>query len=249
MHELQQWLTTNPRDYARGVYLYELYGPYKSVLALLQKGETDLTRSKLNEVLREVWQELEPQLANRATAVIPPLGGKVAAVTSAFKNQKSKIDLPDNAAAVIPPLGGKGVDTVLTRLDSQWKPLYAEMGLLHARLAMCSTDEQRYKLAGQILNLEQQIITIWQQRDEYLQTGKLPAAKPRKVVNTAHLTSNQHRQLTNLRTYISRMERSVLPGLTKKQAEKPTKRRALRIKENEDKLAGWKQQLNQLEHG
>lgn len=234
MHELQQWLSTTPRDYSRGVFLYSVYGPYKSVLALLQKGETDLTRAKLNEALREVWDDLQTKKAATKPATNLPGYQKVVIhpgnppATSKISNPQSKI---------------------VQDLDNQWKPLYAEMAVLHARLAMCSTNQQRYHLADQILKLEQQVIDIWDKRDEYLKTGKLPAAKPRKVVNTAHLTSNQHRQLTNLRTYISRMERSVLPGLTKKQAEKPTKRRALRIKENEDKLAGWKQQLNQLEHG
>ena len=94
----------------------------------------------------------------------------------------------------------------LSKIDTAWHKLYAEMSLYHARMAAVDTDEQRRTLAQQVLQLERQCATHWEQRDYYVQNGKpmpVKPVKPKKVTKSSELSANDHKRLTNLRTYLS----------------------------------------------
>jgi hypothetical protein len=231
MHQIQEWLNNEKRTYAEGVHLYSLYGKYPSVLKLLQKEETSLTRTKLNEVLRDTWQKIKPDIEERTKAV------------QEFKTESLAIEKKEEAGD-----GESELDSVVQGLDAKWKPIYGEMAMVHARLGVCETNEQRYNLALRISELEAQIMAIWEQRDTYLNTGKLPEKKT-KITKAKDLPSSAHAELINLRTYVSRMEKQVLPNLITKQEQKPTPVRAKRIEENKKKLDGWKTRIKILENG
>ncbi len=228
-HPLKQWITDSARTYQQGLYLYSVYGKYKSVLQLLQGGETPATRAKMLDALKETWQALEPQLKERAQQVTAPV--------------------KTSSTQQVPAANAVKTDSTLAAIDAKWKPLYTEMALIHARLGVCTTNEQRLAHARRIVQLEADILKIWADRDTYLATGKLPAKQPRKKVNTAMLNNSQVRELTNLRTYVTRMRKTVLPALVSKQQLKATPRRAARILENEQKLQAWEARIKELENG
>lgn len=165
MKDIIDWLN-NPKDYAQGVHLYDLYGGYKSVVTLLTNHRN---KEKLVTVLRALKNKLpsEPARITTTTTASSPY---------------------------------------LIKIEKAWHALYAEMSLYHARMAAVDTDGQRRTLAQQVLSLQQQCAVYWEQRDYYIQNGKPMPAKtvqPKKLTKSSELSANDHKRLTNLRTYIS----------------------------------------------
>ena len=103
--------------------------------------------------------------------------------------------------------------TYLTELDKKWHPVYAEMSMYHARMAMATTDEQRRVLANKVIALENECGEYWQQRDYYIQHGEsmlMPAKQLKKSTQSSQLSANDHKRLTNLRTYVSINKRALM---------------------------------------
>lgn len=96
-------------------------------------------------------------------------------------------------------------DDYLIKIDKVWHKLYAEMSTYHARIAAVSTDEERYALAEKVITHEGLCAKEWAKRDYYMEHDKpMPAdKKTKKKVQIVDMTANDHRKLTNERTYLS----------------------------------------------
>jgi len=150
-------------NYDAGVQLYLEYGS-SAVLkrVLTQEAETPFKQQKLREALLQIVATVQ-QPAEQKAAVLQ---------ISQPEPQQLKGWPPQ-------PIE----DQVLAALYNQWRPLYGEMKSLQHRIdevaKLGTTDRNKLMEAGQmaiqILNLEDQVLAIYRERDYYYQHQQLPA--------------------------------------------------------------------------
>lgn len=162
---IRQWLQ-GTKNYDEGVNLYLVHGKDHQLKKVFREAVSDFKRRKLIEVMKELSI------------------GK-AKVEEKIKIEKEiAIDREARAERKWP----KERDAMLQALHEKWKPLFAEMMSLTARIydvALAGKGETAKKVeAGQmahrILDLDDMCDAIYEQRDHYLKHGKMPE-KPKPL--------------------------------------------------------------------
>jgi len=142
-----RWLN-GKRNYTIGTLLYNQYGSNDTKKKLFAAGKNAVSEAALLNALQLLLEEKE--------IIIP------AEVQQHFDV------MPD------------GSDAVEKSFKDKWMPMYTEMNVKRHRLDQYLEDTsrdaeiKRAELARDILNLEQQCMAIWAQRDFYIKHGHLP---------------------------------------------------------------------------
>lgn len=168
MDEIKQWLNSG-QDYQTGCALVIKYSPNK---ALHQVFREDATPYKVARLKRELMALVVVQKTAAATQVATEVAHTIRVVEVVKQNAQ-----PINrwgAPEQMPP--------VVHALWLEFKPLYAErnnvMARLHDVAKAGETDpgqkEEAGRMAHRILDLDDQIETIYQKRTHYITTGGLP---------------------------------------------------------------------------
>ncbi len=176
---IKNWLN-GKRNYTVGCILYSRYGNDEELKILFEKGKTDYTQKKLLEELKKLTDDRQPTTDEKSSS------SQWSAVGGQFPESSNKI---------------------IHSLREQWMPIYTEMNYKRHELDKFlnhKTDaatRRRAKLAMEILSLEKRCMMIWQQRDHYIEFGKLPAQeKPEPVVDPAKIIE----RYKNVQCYIRR---------------------------------------------
>lgn len=216
--------------------LYSKYGPYKSVLALLQKGETPDNRKKLHESLLELWKQVKEEVEVREKAI-----------AAKPKPAEPAPKLPGVTKAYAPHDVNGAKDDTHRKLINTANRIYAEMAVYHARLLPCDTDEKRLALAKTILDTEQKWIAATTQRDEYARTGKL-TRKRRKQKAKDDITPNDLRRLMTTRTALSNYKNHRLPKSQDKFDADPSIRNKTNLNRTLAAIEKYEKQIAELEN-
>lgn len=169
MDNIRTWLN-GPRDYATGAKLYLMHGENAALRRCFSEPASDWKKKKLAEVLTE--------MLTKKTAVV-----KKVAVTK--EKAIERVSVADKKWP-------EQMDATVAALREKWKPLFAEMMNLMARIydvaKLGDIDPAMKREAGQmahrICDLDDMCDAIYEQRDYYLQHGKLPEEKkPMELVN------------------------------------------------------------------
>lgn len=169
MDEIRTWLNGR-RDYAAGAKLYLQYGQDAALRRCFSEPASDWKKKKLVEVLTEM-------LTKKATVQKKVVETKQQAI--------ERISISDRKWP-------EQLDTTLTALKEKWKPLFAEMMNLTARIYDVAkqglTDpamkQEAGRMAHRICDLDDECDAIYADRDHYLQYGKLPETeKPMELVS------------------------------------------------------------------
>lgn len=165
MESIRLWFN-GKKDYATGVKLYSIYGSDMLLKRSFLEPETEYKRKRLEQELSRLLESSKP-----APSVISPTG----------KKPVMRVQIPDPAA----PAKGKYVwsekpDDVEQSIHLRWKPIFVEMMDLISRLGdiakLGEKDPEKQKEAGRmalrILDLDDQVEEIYQERNHYLNTGK-----------------------------------------------------------------------------
>jgi hypothetical protein len=200
LQDIKSWLESCS-DYNAGVKLLEHFSDNKFLIRILSKGPTPFNRDKLEE-------ELQVILASTRSA-----SGKGSA-----KKEKEKFSLPTARDYDILP------EEIQQLVDAK-NPLYKEMSHLHSQLTLLKTAEERSGPALRILDIDEQLRSIWAKLDYYEVNKKLPDEP--KVPSLENMSMKELVTRRNtLRTYLSRT------------AEGAGK---------DDDIATWKMELGKIE--
>jgi hypothetical protein len=136
------------RHYLVGRALYNTFGKDQELKDLFARGQSAWNADKLAEALEELCQGTAAKVLNDEYAEMPAAD-----------------------------------DTILQSLHLQWKTIYASMNYKRHELDHYTGNDAnsisiRRTLALSILDLEQQCMAVWAQRDYYMEHGKLPAPVP-----------------------------------------------------------------------
>lgn len=156
MQIIKNWLN-GQQNYIVGQIIYNHFGHDEGFKALMkQSSGTFYIRQKLaSELQKIVSSGIQPSI---------PL-------------QQHRIGFIDQAFTQPLP---KTSDSIITALEREWKPLYKQMAHKRSQLIGYGNDngkatqEACYLLCKEILELEQQINSVWAKKDHYSKTGRLP---------------------------------------------------------------------------
>ena len=171
--DVAKWLE-GTQDYSTGVELLEHFSNNKFLIRILKKGPTEFNRDKLEEALQLIAKK-NPE---------------------AKKKTKGKFEI--RSAEQYDSLPEK-----VRKLTVEKDAIYKEMSFLHSQLELYKTDKERGAAALRVLDLDDQVKSIWKKLDYYEVHGKLPS-EPEipEVKNMAPAEMMQRRN--SLRSYISR---------------------------------------------
>lgn len=166
MESIRLWFN-GKRDYASGVKLYSIHGSDLLLKRSFLEPETEYKRKRLEQELGKLIDAAKPS----ALPAERPAGSKPVI----------RVQIPDPSA----PQKGKYVwsekpDDVEQSLHLRWKPLFVEMMDLVSRVGdiaqLGEKDPEKEKEAGRmalrILDLDDQLEEIYEERTHYLNTGK-----------------------------------------------------------------------------
>jgi hypothetical protein len=146
---IDRWLAGR-RNFIVGRVLYDVYGNDAGIKALLSKGNTAFSYSRLVQALESVR--------------VKPVKAVVHEVAE---------------ATLFMPMP-QGTDEVLQGLEREWKPIYMRMNLLRHKLDEYNdrNDEEARTACGalckEILQLEKDVMQVWKRRNYYVEHGALP---------------------------------------------------------------------------
>lgn len=164
MEDVLHWLN-NSRNYQAGVELYLKYGRDKLLKTLFTaEAESEFKRTRLVKALKELYNNFQHPTSPKA----------------AIQRQLEKQDPTENFK-YWPPI--PIADPVLAALYESWRPIYAEMMNLQARIyevaQLGNSDPAKAMEASEmvhrILDLDDACDEIYAKRDHYYQHGTLPA--------------------------------------------------------------------------
>lgn len=155
---LRTWLQGN-RDYNVGVILFNTYGKDDALKKALASGSSAHNQARLLQAIQAI------------------------------------VEVPASLPVYTPPADHQGempdsADSVLQAFRDQWLPLYKQMTYLQGQLDRYGPENSadakafRHTTALEILELEQRINKIWQQRAAYAKTGDLVADQPADDIPT-----------------------------------------------------------------
>lgn len=162
MNEIIHWLN-GPRYYQTGAKLYLKHGTDKLLRRIFSEPESDFKRKKLTEALT----------------------GLVSKKVKAEKKVAETKAVAIERVSASPRKWPEQLDDTLSALKEKWKPAFAELMNLTARIygyALAGTNdpamkEEAGRMAHRILDLDDLCDEIYAQRDHYIKFRKLPQEK------------------------------------------------------------------------
>ncbi len=185
MKLIEDWLKGG-QNYAVGVRLYMQYGRDKNLQRLFtSEGETPFKKQKLVAALKDL-------VAGEPSAKTAPVPTSITTTQDAFVKT-----WPASA----------NTDDVLQDLWNQARLLLKEIAEIHGKLDVVPDDEQRRKLAFELLRKDEQLDEVYNQRDFYQKHGKPMATEPTfQIITDPWLMA---KRLANLKRYIRREKQAV----------------------------------------
>lgn len=189
MQIIDDWLH-NGKNFIVGACIYEAIGHDQALKQLFEHGETDYSSKRLLDALIGLNQ------GDAAVALHPSSVAKVVGKEEAEQTLQSMPETDND---------------VLNAIRNEWLPIYKAMNYKIAALDLWGNNNSkeamadRKILAEEILQLEQQVMKLWEKADTYKETGKLPDS-PNKgfvrpldpvqlanAINTCKRTIRRHR--------------------------------------------------------
>lgn len=198
MQEIRDWLNST-KEYATGVKLYLKFGSDPILKSLFTKeAESQFKRERLFLALKSIYDNYRKPTTAKA----------------AIQRQVEKQRPPENFKYwPTVPIS----DPVLSALHEQWKPIYAEMMNLSARLhevaVLGGKDQQKAleacSMAHRVLDLDDQCDEIYAKRDHYYQHGTLPGPlnKPEPVGDPVRWVTLMNNAERYVRQYKNKLKR------------------------------------------
>jgi len=218
---LTAWLA-DPQDYEAGRLLYDLHGHNHVLKRTLSHGANAYNRSALVEELTKLARTVPAEVALHVVHVAPA-PGHVAPAVPAGPGAVQHV-----TGAGVPPVV-PATQALLLSLDKQWKPLYKEASFLQSQLEHAKDNQQRGTWSHRILDLMEEVQTLWDSCAYVQAHGQLPpvpvVVPPPALGLTDRAAVTQRRN--NLRAQVSKQKNNA---------------------ERAAEVAEWKEEIAQLNH-
>lgn len=177
MNSIKEWLH-GARNYVMGVALFKAHSSNTVLYEMFAQGFSPYRAERL-------LQEMEALSSLKVTVALPSVSPTPIAL--AIREEVLPENIPTHET---------------DPYREKWLPIYAEMNFLRHNLLNAKNDQERGELAHKILDMEQQCMNIWHQRDYFLKYKEhLPEINENYIITDRN---ELHRKLMNIRTYITK---------------------------------------------
>lgn len=207
---IHAWLQ-GPRNYAEGLALVKQLGQLDETdIWFLELGETSVSRAQVVQALEEAHARTV-----RATVATPEVPGKPLV---------TKADVVAAGKGMARDVSSDGYAALVTRMPPEIKAKHdqvrewaREMNYLRypERMEKLSTDDERLRDALRVIELDQLIVSAYARIDAWRNTGRDPGEAAEQTRSQTQLW----RELTNIRTYLSRHRSGKRPASPAKLAQ------------------------------
>jgi hypothetical protein len=151
----------SPNDYCFGLSLLKAVSSNRLLISILEKGESVVNRKLLLiELNKHVTIPKNNVKAPKTTTVLSKRQNANRAqrtnIIGTGETVRPQVSVPIRTESVDISRSSADID-ILNRIHNQRKQLYAERGHLHGRLHEASSDQARYEIATQLMNVQRQI--------------------------------------------------------------------------------------------
>lgn len=209
LDKITGWLDYELRDYAEGVYLFNLSSKNRNLKHCFSKPENTYRMEKLIYELEKI-RKSQPDQVKRFSA--PPL----AYITTPKKDPpktKENVDRPVQST-------NSNQNTTLTSIIHLRNKSFQKRNALRNRLIYIETDEKRLEAVMQIFHYQSIIKDCWYKIDHHSEHGTLPHG----TLLGEDLINALKKKKDNLRTYISKYRKKIKGASDEKLIEKWTKK-------------------------
>jgi len=207
----------SPKDYSFGLSLLKTVSSNKTLLSILEKGESVVNRKLLLiELNKYVTIPQNHVKKTTATEILPKR-------QTAYRNVRA--DIVRNSEEVRTekrvPVRTESPDSssspyhadLLNRIHNQRKQLYATRGHLHGRLHEASTDQARYSIASELMSVQREIDKL----NEDLDKAKSGVEIPKTV---SLMTGEEVAAIERCKSYVRRYRNKLKKAKTEAEKQK-----------------------------
>ena len=159
--DILHWLNGSG-NYDAGVKLFRQHGDNSTLLSLFESANSSYSRGMLRDELQKICEakasaDVSPTIKAPATAELP----KPESFSEVRESKYPKIN-----PALLPD-----------QLKPTWKKIVSllkEQGVLHSRLPVYQSDEERLTASLRILDIEDEFAPLWKDVMHWQKTGELP---------------------------------------------------------------------------
>jgi hypothetical protein len=199
-------------NYNVGLSLFMRICCDKSILIELFGAETKAKKQLLTDKLLEYYEEQE-QLDQRKCASIRNSKNNNSSSRNNAEGNEDSILRPDNyrfiAVSNIP-----SDDSIIESLESEWRNLYRQRGIIHVDLYNAISDEKRHEIALNLMRIQKQIDGINEEKRK-VKAGSIPE----RFIKQSR-TAEEFIEIQNLKSYIAKFERLLKKEITAEEREK-----------------------------
>jgi len=203
-NEIHRWLENKEKTIDSGLYLLDKYGRNKTHIQNLkrQKGNQRI----LNTLIYELDKIANPAFRSRKLKTVKTASSAKEKKQTA-KKEEPKTSRPDPNPEPIP----KDVPGILEPFYEKKKKLYVEVRNIQSKLCYNNKQDERKQMAGNILEIWDEINECWRNIDYYHKFKKLPEAgevtpEPKIKADITDKAELKER-LRTIRTYISKAKK------------------------------------------
>ncbi len=199
-------------NYNVGLSLFMRICSDKSILVELFGAETKAKKQLLTDKLLEYYEEQEQLVQCEFTRLRTANKNNSSTRNNAEGNEDS-ILRPDNyrfvAVSNIP-----SDDSIIESLESEWRNLYRQRGIIHVDLYNAISDEKRHEIALDLMRIQKQIDGINEEKRK-VKAGSIPE----RFIKQSR-SAEEFIEIQNLKSYIAKFERLLKKQITAEEREK-----------------------------
>jgi len=199
-------------NYNVGLSLFMRICSDKSILVELFGAETKAKKQLLTDKLLEYYEEQE-QLDRRKFTRLRTINQDNSSSRNNVEGNEDFILRPDNyrfvAVSNIP-----SDDSIIKSLESEWRNLYRQRGIIHVDLYNAISDEKRHEIALNLMRIQKQIDGINEEKRK-VKAGSIPE----RFIKQSR-SAEEFIEIQNLKSYIAKFERLLKKEITAEEREK-----------------------------
>jgi hypothetical protein len=199
-------------NYNVGLSLFMRICSDKSILVELFGAETIAKKQLLTDKLLEYYEEQQQLVQCEFTRLRTANKNNSSTRNNAEGNEDSILRSDDYRFVAVSNIPSN--DSIIESLESEWRNLYRQRGIIHVDLFNAISDEKRHEIAMNLMRIQKQIDGINEEKRK-VKAGSIPE----RFIKQSR-SAEEFIEIQNLKSYIAKFERLLKKQITAEEREK-----------------------------
>jgi hypothetical protein len=199
-------------NYNFGLSLFMRICSDKSILVELFGAETKAKKQLLTDKLLEYYEEQQQLVQCEFTRLRTANKNNSSTRNNAEGNEDSILRSDNYRFVAVSNIPSD--DSIIESLESEWRNLYRQRGIIHVDLYNAISDEKRHEIALNLMRIQKQIDGINEEKRK-VKAGSIPE----RFIKQSR-SAEEFIEIQNLKSYIAKFERLLKKQITAEEREK-----------------------------